>query len=161
MRRSSDALSNYYVYYITFVPVVDIFQSQDRSICGGMNATVTCVTTTTSGLLRWVINNVPVFTVTSGQTDSFSQTINGSEFVFVRGVSAFGVVIYTSTVSLDTSQTTSISCSDSIILWTLVVNFVGKSQYSFSTSVLFQICLAYLYFQLKALSVIYSKTMVL
>ena len=68
MRRSSDALSNYYVYYITFVPVVDIFQSQDRSICGGMNATVTCVTTTTSGLLRWVINNVPVFTVTSGQT---------------------------------------------------------------------------------------------
>ena len=108
--------------------VVDIFQSQDRSICHGTKATVTCITTTVNGYLRWYINNVQVCTVNSGETDGFNQTINGSEFVFVRGRSAFGVAnVYTSTVSLNTDQVTSISCLDGFQQQTLNISFVGKS----------------------------------
>ena len=121
------------VSYLTnnIFSVVDIFQSQDRS-CPGMKASVTCITTTVNGYLQWIINNVPVFIVNSGETASFNQTINGSEFVFVRGVSAFGVNVYTSTVSLNTGQTTSICCSDGFLKQTLDIGFVGKSMQCFN-----------------------------
>ena len=112
-------------YNILF-PVVDVFQSQDRSVCYGMMATVTCVTTTMNGRLQWVIDNAPVFTVTSGRTDNFNETTDGSEFVFVRGILESGVYVYTSTVSLNTNQTTSIRCLDGSIPQTLDVNLVGK-----------------------------------
>ena len=93
-----------------------------------MNATVTCVTVISGGLLRWVINGQQVFSVSSGQTTSFTQTVNGNEFVFVRGSQLSGVNIYTytSTVSLNTNQAISLSCSDGILQRTLGIGLVGK-----------------------------------
>ena len=47
-------------------------------------------------------------------------------FVFVRGILESGVYVYTSTVSLNTNQATSIRCLDGSIPQTLDVNLVGK-----------------------------------
>ena len=93
-----------------------------------MKAKVTCVTAVAGGTLQWNIDGNIVFTVGSGQTASFSKTVNGSTFVFVRGSQLPGenVYTYTSTVSLDTNKATSISCSDGIVSETLEINFVGN-----------------------------------
>ena len=126
---------------ISCIFVVDVFQSQDRSVCHGMNATVTCVTVVSGGLLEWVINGQQVFSVTNRQTTSFTQTVNGNEFVFVRGSQLSGVNIYTytSTASLNTDQLISISCSDGIFQQTLEVGLVGKLLHYF----LFKVSLTY------------------
>ena len=108
--------------------MVDIFQSQDCSTCYGMKTNLTCVTAVAGGLLRWSIDGNTVFTVGSGQNASFSQTVDGSTFVFVKGTQLPGVDIYTytSTVLLDTTQATSISCSDGIVPRTFDVDFIGN-----------------------------------
>ena len=91
-----------------------------------MNATVTCVTVVSGGLLRWIINGQQVFSVTNGQTTTFTQTVNGNVFVFVGGSQLSGVNIYTSTASLNTDQLTSVSCSDGVLQPTLNIGLVGK-----------------------------------
>ena len=96
-----------------------------------MNATVTCVTVISNGLLQWFINGQEVFSVNSGQTTSVTQTVNGNEFVFVRGSQLSGVNVYTSTASLNTDQLTSVSCSDGVLQPTLEVGLVGKLLYYF------------------------------
>ena len=102
--------------------VVDMVQSQSN--CNGIDAKVTCVTTTVSGFLEWRINDAPVFSVGPGETTSFNQTIGESDFIFVGGISAFGVHVYTSTVSLKT--TTTLSCSDNLAEQTFVIGFDSK-----------------------------------
>ena len=89
---------------------------------------MTCVTVVADGRLRWSIDGNIVLDVGSGQTTSFNQTVNGSTFVFVRGSQLPGsnVYTYTSTVSLDTSKATSISCSDGIVTETLEIDFLGN-----------------------------------
>ena len=93
-----------------------------------MNATVTCVTVISNGLLQWYINGQEVFSVSSEQTTSVTQTVNGHEFVFERGskLSGENVYTYTSTVSLNTGQAISLSCSDGVLLQTLKIGLVGK-----------------------------------
>ena len=121
-----------------FFFVVDIFQSQDRSVCHGMNATVTCVTVISGGLLRWIINGQQVFSVTSGETTSFTQTVNGNVFVFVGGSQLSGVNIYTytSTVSLNTGQAMSLSCSDGLLPRTFNISLIGKFLHYFLFKIL-------------------------
>ena len=93
-----------------------------------MKANLTCITVVTGGLLRWSIDGKTGLAVGSGQTASFSQTVNGSTFVFVGGSQLPGenVYTYTSTVSLDTNKARSISCSDGITPKTFEVEFLGN-----------------------------------
>ena len=93
-----------------------------------MKANLTCVTVVAGGLLRWSIDGKTVLPVGSGQNAGFSQTVNGSTFVFVRGskLPGLNVYTYTSTVSLDTNEATSISCSDGIVPKTFEVEFLGN-----------------------------------
>ena len=136
-----DAPTNFFCcIHHNFFNVVDIFQSQDHSTCYGMKANLTCITAVAGGLLLWSIDGNTVFTVGSGLTASFNQTVNGSTFVFVRGSQLPGsnVYTYTSTVSLDTNKAKSISCSDGILPMTFDVDFIGNL-----VTLFIQICFLY------------------
>ena len=63
--------------------VVQLARDQDGSVCAGMNVTMRCTTTTTTGLLQWSINNVPVYTIDNfAAVNDKVTTVDGSLLVF-------------------------------------------------------------------------------
>ena len=101
--------------------------SLDGSVCSGTNVNFTCTTTSTSGFLQWQTNGDILFDLGSTSNVGDNTIVNGSEFVFTDAQTISGVRVYTSTVSLNTAQITSIQCSDGLQLPSRTVEIESKS----------------------------------
>ena len=101
--------------------------SLDGSVCSGTNVSFTCTTTTASGFLRWQTNGFTLFDLGSTSNVGDNAIVNGSEFNFTDMRTISGARVYTSTVSLNTAQITSIQCSDTLELPSRTVEIGSKS----------------------------------
>lgn len=109
-----------------FVSVYLGQDSLDGSVCSGTIVSFTCTTTSSIGLLQWQNNGVILFNLGSTSNVGDNATVNGSEFVFTDSQTISGATVYTSTVSLNTSQITSIQCSDTLQLLSRTVEIGSK-----------------------------------
>ena len=110
-----------------FVSVYLGQDSLDGSVCSGTIVSFTCTTTSSLGLLRWQTNGVTLFNLNSISNVGDNATMSGSEFVFTDAQTISGARVYTSTVSLNTAQITSIQCSDGLELPSRTVEIGSKS----------------------------------